>query len=89
MIHASQPAALRALADAAYPVQALTAASGDGALVALLATRLTAALRVVPQLVGDCPTPDRVLAASIGLGDPAAEAALRELATVLGLLIDP
>ena len=89
MIHASQPAALRALADAAYPVQALTAASGEGALVALLATRLTAALRVVPQLVGDCPTPDRVLAASIGLGDPAAEAALRELATVLGLLIDP
>lgn len=89
MIHASQPAALRALQDSAYPVQALTAASDDPALLALLATRLTAALRVVPQLIGDYPTPDRVLAASPGLDDPAAEAALRTLAEAIGLTLDP
>ena len=89
IIHASHPAALVALADSGYPVQALTAASDDPALLALLATRLTAALRQVPQLIGDYPTPDRVLNASLGLDDPAAKAALRRLAEVIGLALDP
>lgn len=89
MIHASQPAALRALADRAYPAQALTTAADDPALVGLLATRLVAALRVVPGRVGDYPTPERVLAASPGLNDAAAEAALRKLAEVIALTLDP
>ena len=88
MIHASQPAALLALQDRAYPVQALTAASDDPALLGLLAPRLVQALREVPELIGDFPTPQRVLAAAEGLGDPAAETALRALAKAMGPLLD-
>ena len=88
MIHASQPAALRALQDRAYPVQALTAAGDDPALLGLLALRLVQALCEVPDLIGDFPTPQRVFAAAEGLGDPAAETALRALAKAMGPLID-
>ena len=88
MIHASQPAALMALQDQAYPVQALTAAGDDPALLGLLAPRLVQALREVPELIGDFPTPQRVFAAAEGLGDPAAETALRALATAMGPLLD-
>lgn len=87
MVHAGQPAALRALAGGAYPVQALTAASDDPALLTLLATRLTAALRDVPEMIGDFPTPERVLAAADGSDDPAAGMALRDLVRAMEPLI--
>jgi hypothetical protein len=88
IVHASQPGALRALEDRAYPVQALTAAAGDAALLDLLARRLVAALREVPGAIGDYPTPERVLAVAEGLGDPAAEAALQDLAAAMRPLLE-
>lgn len=88
IIHASQPDVLQALEDRAAPVQALTAAMGDPALLELLATRLVAALRAVPELIGDCPTPEVVRSAAEGLGDPAAEVALRRLADAMTPLLD-
>ena len=83
MIHASQPVALRALAGSHYPAQALVLAGNDPALVALLATRLRAALRADPGVIGDCPTAETLRALAAATADPEASGAMRNLAQAM------